>query len=220
MMNCNRIQRLIDEADHNTLLSFEASNHLDGCHACRAFANERMRLRELLGTLPTITVPANFNGQLKARLEEAKAQTSFVWFSPAVYRRFGTATAILLVAVFGVQYSGVFTDTQSTPNTNLAINKESSKDPQVALPASVKPPNPVPPAEVIAGTRPRQSDGAGQPVSTNNRRSNRIPTRRTTEEMADNFDMPDGSVRPFSVGAQDRIYMRAESATPVRTVSF
>ncbi len=220
MISCNRIQRLIDEAEHIGSLSFEASNHLDSCDACRAFANERMRLREMLGTLPSITVPANFNGQLKARLEAAKARQSFAWFSPAVYLRYGTATAVLVVAVFAAQYAGVFTGTEPVQNTNIAANSGSSEIQPITPRPTVNPPLPYPPqpSGVIVDRGSKAINVAPQPISSN-RRINRTTPRRSVE-VADEFDMPDSSVRPFSVGAQDRIYMRADSATPVRTVSF
>lgn len=217
MKSCNRIQRLIDEAERVNPLSFEVSLHLDSCDACRAFADERMRLREMLGALPSITVPANFNGQLKARLEAAKAKKSFAWFSPAVYLRFGMATAVLFVAALAVQYSGVFTNPQPMPNNNLAANSVNPE--KSSLPTEVKPPRAVPPA-AIADTRPKSTYVAAQSLSTPNRRVNRFNPRRGAGEAPDEFDVPDGSVRPFSVGAQDRVYMRADNAAPVRMVSF
>jgi hypothetical protein len=220
MKSCNHIQRLIDEAEQISSLSFEASNHLDSCEACRTFANERMRLRALLGNLPSITVPANFNGQLKARLEEAKAKPSFAWLRPAIYLRYGTATAVLLVAAFAVQYSGIFNSAQSVPNTNIAANTGGNSNQPLAQVTPVPVPRSTPSqpsSEVTTGT-PRPSYAVATPVSTTRRI--RSTPRRSDNVVADEFDMPDSSVRPFSVGAQDRIYMRADSATPVRTVSF
>ena len=221
MKSCNRIQRLIDEAERVNPLSFEVSLHLDSCDACRAFADERMRLREMLGALPSITVPANFNGQLKARLEAAKAKKSFAWFSPAVYLRFATATAVLFVAALAVQYSGVFTNSLPMPNNNIAAN---SVNPEKApLPTEVKPSPavaPQVPPTTIASTTAKRIDVAPQSLSTPNRRVNRFNPRRGAGEAPEEFDVPDGSVRPFSVGAQDRVYMRADNAAPVRMVSF
>ncbi len=221
MISCNRIQRLVDEAEADNSLSFEANLHLESCADCRTFADERMRLRALLGALPSITVPANFNGQLKARLDEAKAKQSFAWLSPAVYLRFGTATAVLAIAVFAVQYSGMFTEKPLAPNTNIAMSQGTGENPEGISPRPVAPPLAMPtPNNGMVQTPSRQVYAAA--VSVNPRRPVRI-ARRNVEETADSLEMSDYSertVRPFSVGAQDRIYMRADSATPVRTVSF
>ena len=108
MMNCNIIKRLIDEAEQADRLSFEATHHLNVCAPCREFADERTSLRNLLGGIPRVNAPGNFDAQLKARMATAKAKPSFGWLNPTLYFRFAGATAALCIAIFALQYSGIF----------------------------------------------------------------------------------------------------------------
>jgi hypothetical protein len=128
MINCNQIKRLIDEAEQPELLSFEATHHLNACTPCRLFAEERAGLRALLNGIPRVNAPINFDAQLKARMTTAKAKPTVAWLNPALYMRFGAASAVLLVAVFVAQYNGLFTLTdneasiEKTPPPELTSN--------------------------------------------------------------------------------------------------
>lgn len=113
MTNCNQIKRLIDQAEQSQLLPFEATHHLNGCPPCRRFAEERAGLRALLNGIPRVNAPINFDAQLKARMTTAKAKPTAAWLTPAIYMRFGAASAVLLVAVFVAQYNGLFTLTDN-----------------------------------------------------------------------------------------------------------
>jgi hypothetical protein len=113
MTNCNHIKRLIDQAEQPELLPFEATHHLNACPPCRRFADERAGLRALLNGIPRVNAPINFDAQLKARMTTAKAKPTAAWLNPALYMRFGAASAVLLVAVFVAQYNGLFTLTDN-----------------------------------------------------------------------------------------------------------
>jgi hypothetical protein len=113
MTNCNQIERLIDQAEQPELLPFEATHHLNACTPCRLFAEERAGLRALLNGIPRVNAPINFDAQLKARMTTAKAKPTVAWLNPALYMRFGAASAVLLVAVFVAQYNGLFTLTDN-----------------------------------------------------------------------------------------------------------
>src|SRR5437868_14245630 len=115
MTNCNQIKRLIDETEKPEVMPFEATHHLNACASCRMFADERASLRALLNGIPRVNAPINFDAQLKARINTAKAKPAFSWFSPALYLRFGAASAVLLIAVFVAQYNGLF-----SPASNIA----------------------------------------------------------------------------------------------------
>src|SRR5688572_21415160 len=121
MSNCKRIHKIIDEADQPAALPLEATSHLASCAPCQTFADDRARLRVMLSDMPRINAPAYFDARLKARLVEAKAPTPFSWFRPAVYVRFGAATAVLAVAVFAAQYSGLLSVTSPEVGSEPAI---------------------------------------------------------------------------------------------------
>ncbi len=122
MTNCNNIKRLIDEAEQADLLPFEATHHLNGCTPCRRFADERAGLRGLLSGMPRVNAPMNFDAQLKARMTTAKAKPSFAWLSPALYLRFGAASAALVVVVFVAQYNGMFTLKKASTGDTAPVN--------------------------------------------------------------------------------------------------
>lgn len=228
MMNCNRIQKQIDEADAPDLLSFEVAAHLESCHGCQRFASERQSLRQMLGTMPGITVPANFQAQLKARLEERKNRSVFSWLTPANYLRFGAATAMLAVGFFVAQYAGTFDP--SGPNALTAVT---SRTGDLKVTPFVFAPSVGDDAFISDETVSSQSRN-NVPVffAASSSRSLKRYTPKTPEAIADDFDMPtiivtgpagrvsERPIRPYSVGAQDRIYLRSEAPTPVRAVSF
>ncbi|MEW6125440.1 MAG: hypothetical protein AB1757_00130 [Acidobacteriota bacterium] len=229
MMNCKRIQKQIDEADTPDLLPFEVTTHLESCPTCHGFADERLSLRQLLSAMPGITVPANFQAQLKARLEERKTQPTFAWFTPANYLRFGTAAAVLTIGVFVAQYAGAFAVTSPNALTAVAANTEGLKVNPLVLSRGNDDQSFVPDVETMGSSRNNIPAGL---ISLNKPGAVRRYTPNVREEIADDFDMPtiivtgpagrvsERPIRPYSVGAQDRIYMRSEAATPVRVVSF
>jgi hypothetical protein len=145
MTNCNQIKRLIDEAEQPEMMPFEATHHLNACTSCRSFADERASLRALLSNIPRVNAPINFDAQLKARMNTAKAKPAVSWMSPALYLRFGAASAALLIAVFVAQYNGVFSPTNNiaatvdTPPPALILNPLL---PQISSEGTVKPPVP------------------------------------------------------------------------------
>jgi hypothetical protein len=105
---CIEIKRRIDEADQPDQLHLEINRHTAQCAGCRAFADERAALRNLLASGARVSVPINFDAALRARLAEVKAQKSFSWFSPAGYLRLGAAAAAMAVLVFAAQSSSIF----------------------------------------------------------------------------------------------------------------
>jgi hypothetical protein len=122
MTNCNNIKRLIDETEQPDMLPFDVTHHVNACAPCRRFADERASLRALLNGMPRVNAPMNFDAQLKARITTAKAKPAFAWSNPALYLRFGAATAALVVAVFVAQYNGMFSLTNKEASTNQAAS--------------------------------------------------------------------------------------------------
>ena len=114
MVDCNQTKKLIDEADRPESLPVEASSHVAGCPDCGSFAEERARLRSLLGSGTRVTVPMNFDAVLKARLAKARARSAFARLSPTAYLRLAAATAGLVVMIFAAQYGGLFSSDNPT----------------------------------------------------------------------------------------------------------
>lgn len=236
MTNCNTIKRLIDEAEQPDLLSFEATHHLNACAPCRLFADERASLRGLLNGIPRVNAPMNFDSQLKARMTAAKAKPSFNWLNPALYLRFGAATAALLVAVFAAQYNGVI-----SLEKNKASTGEATPTVAIAQPGNRNVPgeNPIPPPSdsessklgaVSPVIRPDATLIAVTTSSRGNRRVRPVVVRLESESMPDR--VPGLIVRrsgsevelpmlPVSLGAQQQLINRSgrSSVQPI-AISF
>jgi hypothetical protein len=133
MVGCNQTKRLIDEADRPESLPFEASSHVARCPDCESFAEERARLRSLLGSGTRVSVPMNFDAVLKARLAKTRARPAFGWLSPPVYLRLGAATAGLVVMIFAAQYVGLFSG--DNPTGQQQTITATTEQPRVIAPA-------------------------------------------------------------------------------------
>jgi hypothetical protein len=134
MKVCDRMKRLIDEADQPDALSFEVSNHLSVCADCKSFAHERAALRNMLVSSKRVSVPVNFDAMLNARIAEAKAKRAFSWLSAPSFMRLGTATAAVAVLVFVAQYGNLFSNgtqvAQPGDSTASAINTPPAQTPK------------------------------------------------------------------------------------------
>jgi hypothetical protein len=235
MMNCNKIKRLIDEAEQAEGLAFEATHHLNLCASCRTFANERASLRNLLSGIPRVNAPGNFDAQLKARM--ASAKPAYAWLNPALYFRFGAATAALCVAILALQYSGIIALTPTTASNDQATLAATTQEPrsenliQPTQPAPQALPAPVPPAQVGSPVTLNTTPGAIRVVSykasrvhANNKAADdfvagmpRVIVRRDGKEV----ELP---MQPISVGAQSQLLRKAaRSSAPtvvMQSVSF
>jgi hypothetical protein len=231
MTNCNNIKRLIDETEQPEALPFEATHHVNACAPCRRFADERASLRGLLNGMPRVNAPMNFDAQLKARITTAKAKPAFAWSSPALYLRFGAASAALLVAVFVAQYNGLFSSPNHQANSSdKPAQTQANNFAQTPIPApkeddttvepKQRPPlaplqvaivNPVPPNKGNRRTQPGvvQLEGESMP--------DRVPgliVRRSGREV----ELP---MLPVSLGAQQQLINRSSrSAVQPIAISF
>jgi hypothetical protein len=122
--NCNIVCREIEEADRGQNLNAPVMEHLGGCGACRRFYDERLKLRQLVGSLETVAAPADFELRVRSRIaNERRGMREGFWFNNFTL---GIPSAALasLVLVVGV----VFTlKVWNTPTNNTAIHSEAPK---------------------------------------------------------------------------------------------
>ena len=218
MVGCNQTRRLIDEADRPESLPFEASSHVARCPDCESFAEERARLRSLLGSGTRVSVPMNFDAVLKARLAKTRARPAFGWLSPAAYFRLGAATAGLVAMISAAQYIGLF-------------GKDNPTGQQQTMTATTEQPRVIAPAQpAVAATVRRVGVGPRNAFPASFPRGNRFNARaggagvRLDVPREDylhedggvmlvrgaNGD-PDVSLPMVSVGAQSRVYAGANA---------
>jgi hypothetical protein len=68
-MNCQKCKNEIEERDlRREHLSDAAQAHLAACASCRAFGEERLALRHLVGGLEKVSAPADFDFRVRARM--------------------------------------------------------------------------------------------------------------------------------------------------------
>ncbi|HEY0004559.1 MAG TPA: hypothetical protein VGB17_07080 [Pyrinomonadaceae bacterium] len=70
---CRNIQREIEEAGPGQPLSQPALDHVEACRPCHLFLQEQLSLQNLIGSLETVSAPANFEFRLRARLATAES---------------------------------------------------------------------------------------------------------------------------------------------------
>src|SRR5690242_10806362 len=95
---CELIRRELEDLTLNEEFSAAAAEHLQTCADCREFQRQHTKLRQIVGSLGTVSAPADFDFRLRARLAADSPASSFRYWSFAVK---GLATAAILV-VFGV----------------------------------------------------------------------------------------------------------------------
>ena len=102
-MNCKAVCLYIEEADLGWQPERVVREHLESCDKCRAFHEEQMKLRQLVGSLGTIHAPADFDFRLRARLaSRSKPIRQSPWFGGAVLGWPSAAVAALALIVAGI----------------------------------------------------------------------------------------------------------------------
>jgi hypothetical protein len=97
--NCEVIRQELDELMLGETLSADATEHLRECAECHEFNEKQTRLRQIVGSLGTVSAPPDFDFRLRARLANDTNSAAF-HFWPLAWR--GLAfTAVLLVFVMG-----------------------------------------------------------------------------------------------------------------------
>src|SRR6185503_19728525 len=101
---CEVIRRELDELTLDETCSTAAVEHLRGCGACREFQKKQTKLRQIVGSLGTVSAPADFDFRLRARLanESSNAASTLSFVEWPLVRRSLAAVALLLVFAIGV----------------------------------------------------------------------------------------------------------------------
>lgn len=95
---CELVRRELEELPLNEEFSATAAEHLQTCADCGEFQRQQTKLRQIVGSLGTVSAPADFDFRLRARLAADSTRSGFRYWSFAMK---GLATAAILV-VFGV----------------------------------------------------------------------------------------------------------------------
>jgi hypothetical protein len=93
--NCGVVRQELDELKLDEACSTSAAEHLRECGDCREFHQQQTRLRQIVGSLGTVSAPADFDFRLRARLA---SDSSSVFYLPLMRRGFALATVLLVFA--------------------------------------------------------------------------------------------------------------------------
>src|SRR6185503_20690375 len=150
-LDCATIRRELDEIMLGEESGAAVSEHLAECNDCRDFNEKQMKLRQIVGSLGTVSAPADFDFRLRSRLarENGAASSYFsfgIWSLGQKSAAIGFALLLMIGAVVGVrQYL--------TPRTETNVAETRGKNDQVD---GSKVNKVQPPTSPTAGTEQRQ----------------------------------------------------------------
>ena len=127
--NCGVVRQELDELALGQACSSSAAEHLRACAGCREFQQQQTRLRQIVGSLGTVSAPADFDFRLRARLANDSSSAAYWQFSR---RGFALATVLLVFASGAFLVRNVWDRPATTGDTEVA------RVPQPAAPESPK----------------------------------------------------------------------------------
>ena len=149
--NCGVVRKELDELMLGEACSSSAAAHLRECAGCREFHQQQTKLRQIVGSLGTVSAPADFDFRLRARLANDSSSAAYWQFTR---RGFALATVLLVFATGAFLVRNVLDRPAST-----GVEVISSK-PQPVVPEL--------PKQVEAGAAKALQDNAGQQVVASN----------------------------------------------------
>jgi len=126
-LECRNTRREIDESELHQALSESSATHVQLCSPCRAFREERARLRDLVGGLDPVSAPADFDFRLRARLA-SKTQGDN---RPGLFQRFGMSLPATVAAALAVLLLGtiVWVNQRNRTQPSLVAREDAQANP-------------------------------------------------------------------------------------------
>ena len=121
---CIAIQQELDESSLGDDLAPDILEHLESCPVCSDFNLKQTKLRHLVGSLGTVSAPADFDFRLRARLASESQGTGFHFWSLG-YSTLAAALAVVLLV--GVSFV-VFQLTRSRSNDGDQLSRENPRE--------------------------------------------------------------------------------------------
>lgn len=136
---CQTIQSELDLLMLGERCSAEVTVHLSECGVCRDFQAKQTKLREIVGSLGTVSAPADFDFRLRARLANERPASGLSggvsWlFGPRAVAGAGSVLAIVLAVV-------VFIGFKSKPVQQTANLPSAPETVAATVPSSPTTPN-------------------------------------------------------------------------------
>jgi hypothetical protein len=93
--NCGVVRQELEELMLDEACSTSVAAHLRECVECREFHQQQTKLRQIVGSLGTVSAPADFDFRLRARLASDSSSAAYL---PLMRRGFALATVLLVFA--------------------------------------------------------------------------------------------------------------------------
>jgi len=144
--NCEAIRQELDELMLDETSSAAVVDHLRECAACREFNEKQTRLRQIVGSLGTVSAPPDFDFRLRARLANDAGGAAF-HFWPLARRGLAFAAVLLVFVVGAILIRNVF----NRPGENKQIattdqhHTPAAPQPVQTVAPQEQQPNPAPP---------------------------------------------------------------------------
>jgi hypothetical protein len=128
---CSTIRRQLDELMLGDPQSPDVSQHLRECNACRDFHEKQTKLRQIVGSLGTVSAPSDFDFRLRAKLASGKSNGSYQLMG--TFWLFGKRSAVVAAAVL-IIVGGVFLVRELPKQNSLTQTAEDNKPPSKTVP--------------------------------------------------------------------------------------
>ncbi len=143
VVDCKSVCREIDELDSGQQPSLAALEHTRACVKCRTFHDDRVKLREMVANVGTVTAPGDFDFRLRARLANEKGTPASTLFTRRPAFSFPSVVlaslALLIGAGFALQGFLV-----STTDPNTAVSEiQPAKPTELVVEPKTQPESPV-----------------------------------------------------------------------------
>ena len=167
---CGVVRKELDELMLDEACGSSAAEHLRECAGCREFHQQQTKLRQIVGSLGTVSAPADFDFRLRARLANDTSSAAYLQFAR---RGFALATVLLVFATGAVLMRNVW----NQPKTEEGV-VSTNNQPVVT---------PEPPKQVETSSPKKEiEDNSGQPLLATNleKRPQTIKNERSLSSRA------------------------------------
>jgi hypothetical protein len=212
---CSTIRRQLDELMLGDPQTLDVSQHLRECNACRDFHEKQTKLRQIVGSLGTVSAPSDFDFRLRSKLASAKSNGSYdltrnLWL-------FAKRTAVVAAAVLLIFVGAVFLVRERPKQNTLIQTAEDNKPPSKTVPV-IDPTTPANQDPKVTDVTARASDKEKEKVSrkitsmpprniraldSRDEASSRAPLIRVPQQVPDSIFPVDASQESLKVSLFD-----------------
>ena len=191
--NCEVVRQELEELMLDEACSSSAAAHLRECGECREFQQQQTRLRQIVGSLGTISAPADFDFRLRARLANDSSSAAYL---PIMRRGFALATVLLVFATGAFLVRNVWN--QPATSDNRVVNTTPQP---AAIPEPPKKVETTDPKKENSGHQLVASKPEKRPQSIKNERPSSTVARTPRRLVAEDFS----SQRAEVIGGQEAV---------------